>query len=160
MAPNEYRHWNVIRSVTLAATQREVWALIGGFYTLHHWHPDIALSEVPPDQTDVPQLRRLLTIPGQPKTTEELVSMDNADCHYRYKWHAGAWGEAVKNYHASLRVLAGDLDRTCVVQWASEFDCPTDAISEFYLNGFRALLQRFPPPNPAAGGSSTSVQGA
>ena len=64
--------------------------------------------------------------------------MDNADCHYRYKWHAGPWGEAVKNYHASLRVLAGDLDETCLVQWASEFDYPTDAISQTTRKSQRA----------------------
>ena len=96
------------------------------------------------DQTDTRQLRRILTFPGQPKTTEELVSMDNDDFHYRYKWHAGDWGERVKNYHASLRVLAGDLDTTSVVQWQSTFAYPTDAITDFYEHGFRALLQRFP----------------
>ena len=102
------------------------------------------MTEIPEDQTKTRELRRLLTFPGQPKTTEELVSMDNADCHYRYKWHAGPWGEAVKNYRAALRVVAGDLGRTCLVQWASEFDYPTDAISTFYENGFKALLARFP----------------
>ncbi len=144
MADNGYKHWNVIRTVTLGARQQTVWDVIGGFYTLHLWHPDITLSEVPPEQTQTKEVRRLLTFPGQPKTTEELVSMDNDDCHYRYKWHAGPWGEAVRNYHASLRVLAGDLDQTCLVQWASEFDYPTDAISQFYENGFTALAKRFP----------------
>ena len=90
----------------------------------------------PPEQTKTRQVRRLVTIPGQPKTTEELVSMDNADFHYRYKWHAGEWGEQVKNYQSSLRVFAGDLAETCTVQWFATFDYPSDAISEFYLNGF------------------------
>lgn len=143
MADGDYRHWNVVRTCELAAPRDAVWDLIGGFYTLHHWHPDIALTEIPDGQCDTRQLRRLLTFPGQPKTTEELVMMDNDDCHYRYKWHAGPWGEEVRNYCASLRVLAGDLDRTCIVQWASEFDHPTDAISTFYQNGFRALRERF-----------------
>lgn len=138
------KHWQVTRTVQLGASREAVWDVIGGFYTLHHWHPDIQLTEVPPEQVDIRQVRRLLTFPGQPKTTEELVSMDNDDCHYRYKWHAGAWGEAVKNYHASLRVFAGDLGQTCTVQWACEFDYPSDAISEFYQNGFRALAERFP----------------
>jgi hypothetical protein len=141
---SDYRHWKVTRTVELGASREAIWEIVGGFYTLHHWHPDIALTEIPPEQADTRQLRRLLTFPGQPKTTEELVSMDNDDCHYRYKWYAGAWGERVKNYHASLRVFAGDLEQTCVLQWASEFDYPDDAISEFYLNGFRALAARFP----------------
>ena len=138
------KHWHVVRTVELGASREQVWEVIGGFYTLHHWHPDIALTEIPPEQAKTRQLRRLLTFPGQPKTTEELVSMDNADCHYRYRWHAGPWGESVKNYHASLRVFAGDLQRTCTVAWESEFDFPTDAISQFYQNGFAALSKRFP----------------
>jgi hypothetical protein len=143
---DESKHWHVVRTVELGATREQVWELIGGFYTIHLWHPDIALTEVPPEQTTTRQLRRLLTFPGQPKTTEELVSMDNDDCHYRYRWYAGAWGEAVKNYRASLRVFAGDLERTCTVARESEFDYPSDAISQFYLNGFSALRSRFPLP--------------
>ena len=143
MADDGYKHWQVVRTVALAAPRDAVWDVIGGFFTIHHWHPDIALSEIPPEQCDTRQLRRLLTFPGQPKTTEELVMMDNDDCHYRYKWHAGPWGEDVRNYHASLRVLAGDLDRSCTVQWACEFDYPSDAISTFYENGFRSLREMF-----------------
>ena len=48
------------------------------------------------DQTDLFMIRRRLTFPGQPKTIEELTSMNNDDYHYTYQWHAGAWGEAAK----------------------------------------------------------------
>ncbi len=141
---SDYQPWDVIRTVTLGATVTEVWDVIGGFYTIHEWHPDISISEIPADQTQTRQLRRELTFPDQPITVEELVSMDNEDFHYRYKWHQGQWGEDVRNYHASLRVLAGDLNGTCIVQWQSTFDYPSDAISDFYLNGFRELEKRFP----------------
>ena len=144
MADDDYRHWHIIRSVELGAPAATVWEVIGGFFTIHEWHPDIELTEIPPGQTETRQLRRLLTFPGQPKTTEELVSMDNADFHYRYKWHEGPWGEEVRNYKASLRVFSNDLDKTCTVQWGSTFDNPRDAISEFYWNGFHALQKRFP----------------
>jgi len=97
------RHWNVTRTVELGAGRGDVWQVVGGFYTIHLWHPDITMIEIPETQTATRQLRRILTFPGQPKTTEELVSINNEDCCYRYKWHAGAWGEAVKNYHATLR---------------------------------------------------------
>ena len=141
---DKVKHWKVNRTVELGAAQEDVWQIIGVFYTIHEWHPDIELTEVPADQTRTRQLRRILTFPGQPKTIEELLSMDNDECHYRYKWYSGAWGEAVKNYHASLRVFAGDLGRSCIVVWCSEFDFPTDAISTFYENGFRVLRARFP----------------
>ena len=140
---NGYKHWSVTRTVELNATAEEVWNVIGGFYTIHDWHPDITDTEVPREQNEVRQLRRLLTFPGQPKTTEELVFMDDPDFHYRYKWYAGEWGEDVKNYQAWLRVFAGDQNKTCTVQWSSTFDYPTDAISEFYLHGFKALQGLF-----------------
>ena len=139
-----YKHWHVIRAVELGTSAAEVWDVVGGFYTIHTWHPDIVLTEIPAEQTETRELRRVLTFPGQPKTVEELVSMDNDTFHYRYKWHQGAWGEKVRNYHSSLRVLSADLDKSCIVQWESEFDYPSDAISEFYRNGFRELQRRFP----------------
>ena len=139
-----YRKWHIIRSVELGASAAEVWNVIGGFYTIHEWHPDISKTEILAKQTQTRQLRRVLTFPGQPKTTEELVSLDNDDFHYRYKWYQGLWGEEVKNYKASLRVLSGDLDKTCIVQWESTFEYPTDAISDFYQHGFQELEKRFP----------------
>ncbi|MEO8036261.1 MAG: SRPBCC family protein [Acidobacteriota bacterium] len=138
------KYWHVIRSVVLGAPAADVWEVIGGFYTIQEWHPDISKTEIPPAQTQTRQLRRILTFPGLPVTTEELVSMDNDDFHYRYKWYQGPWGEEVKNYQASLRVFSGDLDTTCIVQWESTFDYPTDAISDFYWHGFHALEKRFP----------------
>lgn len=144
MSDDDYEHWTVCRTVELPARAADVWEVIGGFYTIHQWHPDIEITEISDEQVCTRQLRRILTFPGQPKTIEELVSMDNADFHYRYKWYQGKWGEEVQNYHASLRVVQGDLDHSCMVQWSCEFDYPTDAISQFYQNGFRALQELFP----------------
>jgi hypothetical protein len=141
---NDTKHWKVNRTVELGASRDDVWQVIGGFYTIHLWHPDIRMIEIPHEQTTTRELRRILTFPDQPKTTEELLSLDNDDCCYHYKWYAGAWGEDVQHYRAALRVFAGDLNRTSIVQWSSEFDYPTDAISTFYENGFRALRDRFP----------------
>lgn len=118
--------------------------MVGGFYTMHHWHPDIELTEISPEQTSTRQLRRLLTFPGQPKTTEELVMMDNANYHYQYKWHAGAWGERVKDYVAHIRVFDLDTNDRCMIQWSCHFSYFEDALSQFYWNGFHALQKMFP----------------
>ena len=141
-----YRNWRVVQTVELGAPARTVWELVGGFYILHQWHPDIQKTEVPPEQTECPAIRRLLTFPGQPKTTEELVSMDSAHFHYRYKWHSGEWGEKVQQYHAEIRLLEIANGARCIMQWASTFYYFEDALSEFYWNGFRALQKRFPLP--------------
>lgn len=139
-----YKDWRVAQTVELGATAQEVWDLIGGFYTLHKWHPDIHLTEIPADQTETHALRRLLTFPGQPKTIEELIMMDNAGFHYTYRWHAGQWGEQVKKYVASLRVFEIGDGAGCIVQWASTFYYFEDALHDFYWNGFRELQKRFP----------------
>jgi hypothetical protein len=141
-----YKHWKVAQTVELWATAQEVWDVIGGFYTIHEWHPDIQTTEIPAEQTEVNALRRVLTFPGQPKTTEELIMMDNEGLHYTYRWHAGWWGEQVQQYVASLRVFEIDDGKRCIVQWSSTFYYYEDALHEFYWNGFRALQKRFPKP--------------
>jgi hypothetical protein len=140
------RPFRVVQCVELGASPDEVWAVVGGFYTIHQWHPDIQKTEVPADQTHTGPLRRELTFPGQPITVEELVVQDNPDRRYIYKWHAGAWGEMVKEYRAELRVFEIEPEKRCIVQWSSTFLFKEDAVSEFYWNGFRVLQQRFPLP--------------
>jgi polyketide cyclase/dehydrase/lipid transport protein len=142
----QWKDWHVAQTVELGASAKEVWDLIGGFYTIHKWHPDIHKSEVPPQQTETSAVRRVLTFPGQPTTTEELVMMDNENFHYTYRWHAGEWGENVKKYKASIQVFEIDDGRRCIVQWASTFYYFEDALHEFYWNGFRELQKRFPLP--------------
>lgn len=138
-----YRDWRVVKTVELGASASEVWDVIGGFYTIHLWHPDITKLEVLGEQTATREIRRLLTFPGQPQAIEELVSLDNENFHYRYKWHAGEWGQRIHNYHSDLRVFDVEGGK-CVVQWVATFYYKEDAISQFYQNGFDELSKRFP----------------
>ena len=147
MSTQPLKRWRVVQTVELGAQARDVWDVIGGFYTVHLWHPDITRIEVPPGQTETAALRRLVTSPGRPKTTEELVMMNNDDFHYRYKWHAGQWGEKIKNYVADLRVFDVSMAERSIVQWSSTFDYCEDALSAFYQNGLRVLQERFPLPH-------------
>lgn len=135
--------WNIVQSVVLHASAAQVWDVVGGFYTIHEWHPDIAKTGISDTQVSTRQMRRDLTFPGQPITTEELLFMDNENFHYRYKWYAGAWGEEVQNYFARIQVLDTDAKNRCVLVWASTFDYVEDAISQFYQNGFKALEEKF-----------------
>jgi hypothetical protein len=143
MKNKAYKNWRVVRTVELNASAQEVWDLVGGFFNIHKWHPDIVQTEVPGDQTEMSPVRRLLTFPGQPKTTEELIFMDNENFHYRYKWHEGEWGEKVQRYVAEIKVLELELDERCVVQWSSTFYYFEDALTQFYQNGFAALVKKF-----------------
>lgn len=144
MTSSGERPFHVIQTVELGTSAADVWSVVGGFYTIHLWHPDIEKSAVPANQTDVGPLRRELTFPGQPVTVEELVLQDNAQWYYRYKWHAGEWGQRVKNYKAEIRVIELEPGRRSLLHWSSTFSYTEDALSEFYWNGFRELQRRFP----------------
>lgn len=138
-----YKRWSIARSTELRASASAVWEVVGGFFNIHTWHPDITATEFTSDQLSVGAIRRVLTFPGQPKTTEELVSIDNSQMSYSYKWVAGAWGEAVQEYAASIRVVPTDLDRASLVLWTSTFLFTEDAVSEFYERGFSNLRRLF-----------------
>lgn len=143
MTKKPYKNWRVVRTVELNAGAQEVWDLVGGFFTIHQWHPDIVETEILSNQTEMADIRRLLTFPGQPKTTEQLVFMDNENFHYRYKWHAGEWGEKVQHYVAEIKVLEIEIGQRCIVQWSSTFYYFEDALTQFYENGFAALVKKF-----------------
>src|SRR5437773_1622917 len=139
MKRSRYKQWHVIQTIELGASAATVWETVGGFFTIHLWHPDIQLTETLPDQHQIAPIRRLLTFFNYPKATEQLILMDNDDLHYRYKWQAGVWGEKVKDYVADLRVLDIAMDQRSILRWSSTFSYTEDAVSEFYWNGFRAL---------------------
>jgi hypothetical protein len=143
MTETVYKDWRVVQSIELGASAEEVWEVIGGFFTIHKWHPDITELDIIKEQTETREMRRLLTFPGQPKAIEELVMLDNSNFHYRYKWHAGDWGEMVHKYYSDLRVIDVKGGK-CVVQWVATFYYKEDAISDFYQRGFDELLKRFP----------------
>lgn len=143
--PAEKRR-HVVSAIVLDAPADKVWEVVGGFFTIHLWHPDIQKTEIGADQTSIPELRRILTFPGQPKTTEQLVFMDNDGRCYRYKWHAGAWGEQVKEYNAQIQVVELVPGKQCLVHWSSTFLYHEDALTQFYQSGFNALAKRFGSP--------------
>jgi hypothetical protein len=144
MADAQIKQWREVQTVELGAPASKVWEVVGGFYTIHKWHPDITQTEIVPQQTEIHAIRRLLTFPGQPKTTEQLIMMDNEGFHYRYRWYSGDWGEKVQDYFAEIRVFEIAMGKKCIVQWSSTFRYTEDALSQFYWNGFNSLLKMFP----------------
>lgn len=138
-----YKNWRVVVACELHAPAPEVWNLVGGFYNINQWHPDIIISEVPEEQAKERDIRRKITFPNQDPTFEELVFMDNENMHYKYKWNAGEWGEIVQNYHAQIQVLEIELDKRCIVQWSSTFYYSEDGLTQFYKNGFENLVKMF-----------------
>lgn len=143
MDTSAYKDWHVVQTVKIKAAAEDVWDLVGGFFTIHTWHPDISNTEMLPKQMKKHAIRRKLTFPGQPKVVEQLVMMDNENRCYKYKWHSGPWGEKVQNYHAEIKVIETKPGKQCMVEWSSEFYYSSDALSKFYKRGFKALKKHF-----------------
>ena len=143
MNTKAYKHWRVVVVCELNAPATEVWDLVGGFYNIHQWHPDIIISEVPEKQAEERDIRRKITFPNQEPTYEELVFMDNENMRYKYKWNKGEWGEIVQKYHAQIQVVETKLDACCLVQWSSTFYYIEDGLTAFYQNGFKNLIKMF-----------------
>lgn len=138
-----YTDWEVVAVCELNSPADVVWRLVGGFYNIHQWHPDIAISEVPKGQSEERDIRRKLTFPGQAPTWEELVFMDNENMRYKYKWFKGEWGEMVQNYHADIQIVETKLNKTCLMKWSSTFFYKEDGLTQFYHNGFDNLVKLF-----------------
>ncbi len=139
------RRWHSIETAEIAASASAVWEVVGGFFTMHLWHPDIESTEIVPSQVDDHGIQRFLTFPGPPvsTTTEELVSLDEERLGYRYRWVAGHWGEVVQQYHSALDVIETAPDVSCLVRWQGWFLDDSDAVSDFYRRGLDSLSQRF-----------------
>lgn len=140
---SNYTDWEVVTVCELYAPADKVWNLVGGFYPIDQWHPDISISEVPEGQAGISEVRRKLTFPGQDPTWEELVFMDNENMHYKYKWHKGTWGELVQKYHADIQIIETKLGESCLMKWSSTFFYKEDGLTQFYHNGFDGLIKIF-----------------
>jgi len=143
MSTKEYKNWRVVVVCDLNASAAKVWHLVGGFYNINQWHPDIPICEVPEEQGEERDIRRKLSFPGQTPTWEEIVFMDNENMRYTYKWHKGEWGETTQKYHAQIQVIETELDKRCLVQWSSKFYATEDGLTQFYQNGFENLINMF-----------------
>jgi len=143
MATEKYENWKVITACQLNTSATKAWELVGGFYNLDQWHPDITKSEVQDEQSEDSDIVRKLTIPGQSFNWEQLVFLDNENMRYKYKWYKGEWGEMVQKYHSQIQIIETVKDKQCSVQWSSSFYYYEDGLTQFYHNGFESLIKMF-----------------
>ncbi|MDG3002549.1 SRPBCC family protein [Paludisphaera mucosa] len=132
-------------SLELPVPPEEVWRLIGGFGTLHDWHPVISGSEV----SEGGRVRRLTTSGGD-VIVERLEAFDEAGRSYSYSFIESPF--PVSKYRATLRVREADDGRGSRVDWSGEFlpDGVTDeeAVELFqgiYNGGLKAIADIFTP---------------
>ena len=129
---------SVRRSVDLAASPREVWAVVGDFQALDAWHPAIAASRR--EAAGDLEYRHLTTTDGA-EITEQLL--EQGPHHYRYRINSGPL--PVEHYEA--RVEVDSRDGGSRVIWSSSFT-PTapnaeEVIAGIYEAGLDALKARF-----------------
>ena len=140
---SDYKHWKVVTSCMLKASAEEVWDMVGGFYTINNWCPDISDSGVQRGQSNDRDIRRKIIFPGQPAAWEQLTYMDNENMKYRYKWYKGPWGEMIQQYHSEIEVIEVKPGKMCLMKWTGWFYYKEDAITTFYHNGYKFLIDRF-----------------
>lgn len=139
----DYKEWNVVKTVKLDAPAKDVWRVVGGFFNMDLWHPDITRTTPMPDQMELSAIRRKLTIKDQPNPLEQLTFLDNAQMVYKYKGYKGPWGEKVRDYCAEIRVVETKPGEKCMVLWSADFFYSKDVISKFYKRGLKALKKHF-----------------
>ena len=134
----------VTREVRLKAPAAEVWALIGGFNDLPHWHPAVLSSELMEEDGDTV---RHLVIVGRIRLAERLLSRDDAARSYRYTLEDGPL--PVEGYIATLSVAANG-DGSVTVRWSARFEpagapaeVATEALEGIYDSGLNSLADRF-----------------
>lgn len=128
----------------LAASAQTVWKRIGGFATLHEWHPTIEQTEM--DGAGV-GARRTLFLDGGGKVIERLEDEDPVGRSYTYTIVESPL--PVANYLATIRVEPEGADG-CTVHWSSTFEpdgVPEDeakvVIRGIYEAGFGSLVNAF-----------------
>ncbi len=129
-------------SIRIPVSAEKVWALTGGFHSLHEWLPFIKSSEA----KEGGRVRHLTTDDGA-EITERLQTYDNSARTYSYSIDKGPF--PIKDYLATFKVKE-DGDKGAWVEWSGVFtaDGVTDADVEelfkgIYVGGLEALQANF-----------------
>lgn len=102
---------NVSRSKRFDASADEMWARVGGWESIHKWHPAIAATEATEDGSG-----RTLTLDDGGIIVETLL--DEGERSYTYRFEKSPL--PVEDYRATLSVRPDD--EGSIVEWAGEFE--------------------------------------
>ena len=128
------KHFNIIQTINLEKPADDVWKLIGNFFSIDNWHPDILATKV--DGI----LRRQVVFSGEyVNTIEQLTLFDPKKRTYNYKNVGGNWGKYVRNYESTLSVIENDNGKSSIVIWSGSFDSFEDSVTNFYRKGLDSL---------------------
>jgi hypothetical protein len=106
----------VYRSRTLSISADALWERVGGWATLHEWHPVIASVEAEGEGVGS---TRLLNLADGATVLERLESSDDAARTYSYRFVEHPL--PVDDYAGTLAVSSND-DGSSTVTWSSTFE--------------------------------------
>ncbi len=135
----------VTQTIDIARTPAQVWAIVGDFDSIAHWHPLIASS--PTDHGNQIGSKRTLTLKaeGEPHFDEELVKYDAAAHSYQYRIESvDPKILPVNNYTAWFEVQDGPSGGS-TIEWRAAF--------------YRGYMLNDPPPELNDAASSKAVTG-
>ena len=124
---------SVVKSITVKAPVDKVWAAVKDFDSLNKWHPAIAKDEIIKGTNNQPGAVRELTVKDGPKLTEELLSFNEAQHSYRYKFVESPF--PITDYRSTISLKPGK-DGSTIVRWSGTFkrknaaDNPPEAESD------------------------------
>ncbi len=134
----------VTQTVDIARTPDQVWAIVGNFDSIAHWHPLIASS--PADHGNDIGSKRTLTLKtdGAPSFDEELVKYDAASHSYVYKIEKVDPKVLPVNNYQSWFELSDGPDGGCTIEWRAAF--------------YRGYMLNDPPPELNDAASTAAVK--
>jgi mxaD protein len=127
-------------SAKLNAPAARIWERVGGWGTIHEWHPAIEATAV---ESDAVGGHRTITLGDGATIKERLDNMDPGSMTYAYTWIEHPM--PLDEYQGTIRV-ADNGDGTSTMHWSSTFvprDAPADELREsiagIYQAGYDAL---------------------
>ncbi|UJR19268.1 hypothetical protein I4U23_022397 [Adineta vaga] len=129
------KHFNVIQTIRIGNTVGIVWNLIGRFFYIHKWHPNISMTDQIDEQT------RRISFNGHiiGDSIEQLEILDNQKREYQFRNIGGNFGKLIENYQSKLSVIEDDNGRSSIVLWSCSFDSHYDFITDFYRIGLDSV---------------------
>ena len=137
---------NVEKKTTLPASSKAVWALVGGFYAMDRWHPDVATSTMIGTGKQAGDVR-VLTLHNNATIVEKLDAYDEKTMTLQYRILESPL--PIENYTASLSVTSVK-NNMAEVTWKSSFNAAgvseeeaKQIISGIYSTGLQSLHELF-----------------
>jgi polyketide cyclase/dehydrase/lipid transport protein len=103
------------RSVVVAGTTSQIWAMVGPFCAIKDWLPPVGSCT---ETSESPPVRTLVTKDGQATFVERQVTRSDKEHFYSYEFVSSPL--PVSHYQATIRVVALDSNRS-IVTWSASY---------------------------------------